>query len=149
VEAEGCIVRGTPAERFNAKLRPVGRCFVYGTTGITGFKINGKQYSPRVAAWLIHYGRMPKGTLRSECGTRLCCKVGHMKDVVAERGAHSRRHKMPGLGHHKMGQGVGFHFKLLEGDFAKTPHLIEVACPICGGPPVFGTCPHCEVLHAA
>lgn len=141
-------MRGTPAERFAAKLRTVGRCQIFGKTGVTAFFLDGKDYSPRVAAWFLHYGRMPKGTLRSECGTRLCCKVGHLRDIVQERGARSRRFRV----HYDRNRTftLASQSQRLSSWLERhSPHLREVPCPVCGGPPVHGTCPHCEVDRAA
>lgn len=132
--------RPDPSTRFRAKLVGLGGgCTRYGS-GATSFSLNGWDMTPRKAAWVFAKGALPAGTLISTCGTRLCCTVGHMRDVVAERGARSHR-----VDYGSLDRVRGERFAITAKIMRVNPWLREYACPQCGGPPSFGTCLLCEI----
>lgn len=140
-------------DRFRKHLRPVGKggCRIYGRNGITGVSLDGHSYTPRVAHWILVKGRRPAGKLVSVCGTPLCCNIGHLRDVNAERG-HGNDGCRPRL---RSKHGIDSHTHVLplsiydERGRHHNPFLTSPTCPVCGAPAYYTTCLVCGVPDAA
>lgn len=144
--SERVSTRGlAPRLRLRRLLRPIKEsCLIVGKRGTNGFWVKGKCYTPRVAIWRIVVRRVPKGRLVSTCGTPMCCNVEHLRDSGVNPRRGKRNPRAP-----RKGPSVSALVQLTPLDLRLHRHLIEVECPICGGPPTFGTCISCEGSLAA